>query len=367
MGTALAAAHLGGEHVGGETTGDELSEDVVDGGDGGEPDAEDAKWRLRRLGCRFYHRRGCSSPPNTGSRDHLHVADGFLQRVHAALLQQLTHNLVRHLITPVVHHRRRCRPRDDHLLPPAVRTSYPVASPRTPRWRAGTSAGGEAREGDGLLADLVAVEPRHELLNRRRLCRARPPTGRLAVHRHHQSQERFDRKSRVGMMSRANFGFSSSWGTPTWAPCHSVPSCGIVRHGTNVSLSPRIEALPRPTPPTACSVSVDPPSAACRQRPRDAVQEVRSMRSSVVPSCDSSNGCKHAASRPTGWSPGRSPQTRVPRRAPSPVYTHLDRVQHRVDVLVEQGFQHRRLRFLSRVQPRVHQRRGQLSSVSTRR
>ena len=95
---------VGGEHVRREASGDELAEDVVDGRHGREGHVEDAEVPLQTVGnivlpaARRVHRREVDAIDN-----HLHVSDGFLQGVHAALFQELPDNLVGHLVTPVVH------------------------------------------------------------------------------------------------------------------------------------------------------------------------------------------------------------------------------------------------------------------------
>mmetsp|Transcript_7377 Transcript_7377/g.32658 ORF Transcript_7377/g.32658 Transcript_7377/m.32658 type:complete len:813 (-) Transcript_7377:1941-4379(-) len=95
---------VGGEHVRREASGDELTEDVVDGRHGRKRHVEDAEVPLQTVGNivlpapRRVHRREVLHVDN-----HLHVSDGFLERVHAALFQELPDNLVGHLVTPVVH------------------------------------------------------------------------------------------------------------------------------------------------------------------------------------------------------------------------------------------------------------------------
>ena len=164
-----------GEHVRREASGDELTEDVVDGRHGREGHVEDAEVPLQTVGNivlpapRRVHRREVDAIDN-----HLHVSDGFLQGVHAALFQELADNLVGHLVTPVVHHGHgNVVDEDDHLLS----GRWPEGSPRSllnrrldgnlerPRLR-------EGRERDVLRGGGVAVEPGHELLDRGGLRRA---------------------------------------------------------------------------------------------------------------------------------------------------------------------------------------------------
>eukprot|EP00955_Chlamydomonas_euryale_P005078 54229-Chlamydomonas_euryale.AAC.10 len=94
---------LVGEEVGGEAALHEAPKDAVDRGDRWQRDVEDGVLALEAVGdvvfAAAWHVHGGEV---TQVDQELHVADGLLQRVHAALLQQLAHNLVGDLVAPVV-------------------------------------------------------------------------------------------------------------------------------------------------------------------------------------------------------------------------------------------------------------------------
>mmetsp|Transcript_14055 Transcript_14055/g.57079 ORF Transcript_14055/g.57079 Transcript_14055/m.57079 type:complete len:672 (+) Transcript_14055:7076-9091(+) len=181
-----------GEDIRREPAGDELAKDVVDGSDGREGHVEDAEVPLEAV------RNVVLAPAGRVHRrevlnvhDHLHVSDGFIERVHAALLEELADNLVGHLVAPVVHlrHGDIIYEHDELLARRGTeRTPLPLLY-RALHGGLKHTGGGERREGDGFVEHLVGVEGGDERLDRGRLGR----TGaaheqRAAVDAAHQVQ-----------------------------------------------------------------------------------------------------------------------------------------------------------------------------------
>jgi len=121
--------YLGGKNVSRESTSDELPEDVVDGGDGGCRHVENAEVALQTVGDVVLSTPGGVHRGEVPAVDyHFHVADGLVQRVHAALFQELSYHLVGPLIAPVVHHRHgNIIHEHEHLFPARGAVCFPLA------------------------------------------------------------------------------------------------------------------------------------------------------------------------------------------------------------------------------------------------
>mmetsp|Transcript_38460 Transcript_38460/g.64662 ORF Transcript_38460/g.64662 Transcript_38460/m.64662 type:complete len:404 (-) Transcript_38460:1477-2688(-) len=172
----------------------ERAEDVVDGRHRGQRRKEDAEVALEAVG-------DVVLPPAGGVHrrdvlhvhDKLHVADGLVQAIHAALLEQLAHDLIRHLVAPVIHRGHADIVYEDgHLLAAGRAESPSLPLLHRPLHRELEDIRrGERRESDGLAHHLLGVERAHEAVHRRGLGRAGPPDQQrgLADARHEPEQE----------------------------------------------------------------------------------------------------------------------------------------------------------------------------------
>eukprot|EP00982_Pelagococcus_subviridis_P017011 31507-Pelagococcus_subviridis.AAC.1 len=167
-----------------ESPGDELPEDVVDRRDGRQRHVKDGEVSLQAVrdvvlaAARGVHRREVLAVD-----DHLHVSDGLLQRVHAALLQELPDDLVRGLVAPIVHRGHGDVVHEYEELLPAGRAERPALALLHGRLHGDLEnfRRRERRKRDRLGRHLLRVERVHERLNRRRLCGSRPADEQRAL------------------------------------------------------------------------------------------------------------------------------------------------------------------------------------------